>query len=402
MKLTLLTDLDDTLLSNPLSQFLPVYLNLLGNALANKADPKKTVPQLLQSTEAMVQNNDFRLTLEACFDAHFYPELSLRKEDLSQLLDKFYQIEFQSIKKVTQTKPEAISFIQSLFQQNVNIVVATNPLFPMKAITSRLDWADLPVQKHPFSLITAYETFHFAKPNPAYYAEILAQLGWPDGPVAMIGNSLSDDIAPATSLGINCFLLNDTPQLNASTPQGNFSDCANWLQSVAEQADFSLNYSSRDALLAFLRSTPAALDTILKSIDSTLFTIRPQPGEWSIQEVICHLRDVDTEINLPRFHAILSDHVTFIPAIDSDRWATEREYQKDSFSDALDKFFASRQALIEMVARMPTENLSHLINHSVFGPTTLGELLKFIVLHDQNHIRQIMQNISILGLEKSK
>ena len=56
-------------------------------------------------------------------------------------------------------------------------MVATNPIFPRKAILHRLSWAGLAPEQVPFALITDYERFHFAKPNPAFFAEILAQLG---------------------------------------------------------------------------------------------------------------------------------------------------------------------------------------------------------------------------------
>ena len=73
-------------------------------------------------------------------------------------------------------------------------MIATNPLFPRTAIYQRLEWAGLPPDKYPFSLIPSYETFHFAKPNPTYFAEFLTISGWPDGPMIMVGNDLEHDI----------------------------------------------------------------------------------------------------------------------------------------------------------------------------------------------------------------
>ncbi len=207
MKLTLLIDMDDTLLSNPFETFMPLYLQSLGSALSSKVVPQKMVPQLLKATDAMIQNNDFRLTLEECFNNNFYSQLNLKKEEIAPLLEKFYTGEFQKIKQVTRIKTDAISFIQRCFEKEITVAVATNPLFPLQAMQSRLRWGNLSPDEYPFSLVTAYESFHFSKPNPAYYAEILAQLGSPETPVVMIGNSITDDITPASSLGIKTFFL---------------------------------------------------------------------------------------------------------------------------------------------------------------------------------------------------
>jgi FMN phosphatase YigB (HAD superfamily) len=206
---------------------------------------------------------------------------------MSPLLENFYSGDFQSIKNVTHTRPDAIQFIQKCFGQGFTIAIATNPLFPVKAMLSRLNWADLPLEKYPFSLITGYESFHFAKPNPTYYAEILAQLGAPEGPVAMIGNSISDDINPASSLGIKTFFLTDKPSEILSSAQGNFSDCANWLAELSKENNNSFELSSRESILAFLIGYATALETTLNLINPSLLNIRPQKDEWSIQEIIC-------------------------------------------------------------------------------------------------------------------
>jgi FMN phosphatase YigB (HAD superfamily) len=54
-------------------------------------------------------------------------------------------------------------------------------------------------------MIPSYETFHFAKPNPAYFAEFLAQLGWPKTPIVMVGNDVESDIGAARQLGLPVF-----------------------------------------------------------------------------------------------------------------------------------------------------------------------------------------------------
>jgi FMN phosphatase YigB (HAD superfamily) len=263
VKPTILIDMDDTLLSNPFDVFMPAYFKLLGAALSGWVEPKAMLAELLKSTDAMIQNNDFQMTLEEKFAQGFYSGLSLDRKAILPVLDRFYLTEFEKLKPITAPRPQALELVSYCFEKEYTVAVATNPLFPQTAMLSRLRWGDLPIEKYAFPIVTAYEAFHFAKPNPAYYAEILARLGWPEGPVLMIGNSLSDDIIPAASLGIKTFYLSDKPDNLDHQVQGSFSDILPWLKNAVRDEHFSLNFNDLPALLAYLRATPAAIQTLL-------------------------------------------------------------------------------------------------------------------------------------------
>lgn len=90
-------------------------------------------------------------------------------------------------------------------------MVATNPLFPLKAIHHRLAWAGLSAEEIPYKLVACYETFHFAKPNPGYYKEILAKVDANPDECVMVGNDLENDIQPAESIGIHTFRIITAP-----------------------------------------------------------------------------------------------------------------------------------------------------------------------------------------------
>ena len=85
------------------------------------------------------------------------------------------------------------------------MAIATNPLFPLKAIQHRLRWAGLPPEKYPFALVTSYETLHFTKETVAYYPEMLDQLGWPDDPAIMVGDDIEREVKPTQAAGMPVF-----------------------------------------------------------------------------------------------------------------------------------------------------------------------------------------------------
>ena len=396
MTLTLLLDLDDTLLENPLQDFLPAYLGALSNHLAPYADPQQVIAMLLAGTRQMIHNQQPDCTLKDAFDAIFYSSLGLVESNLVQVFDQFYEEIYPSLKKYTKPKPDAIRFVQGAFEKGHRVAIATNPLFPYTAIAQRLDWAGLPPEKYPFAIIPSYETLHFTKPNPAYIAEVLALLGWPEDPAIMVGDSLENDISPANTLGIASYWISDVEnptQDDKTTPveAGDFNQLQEWLKLF--NTDFEPDFNNPLALLAILRSTPAALSILCQESRISTWTKRPQPEEWCQTEILCHLRDVEVEVNLPRLRQLLQDSNPFIPGMDTDPWADERGYIQQDGSLALQAFITSRIQTLDLLANLSPEDWDSPARHAIFGPTHLTELVSIMAGHDQLHIRQLFQLI---------
>ncbi len=412
MTRTLLFDLDDTLLSNQLEAFLPAYLQALSHFLSGHFSSEALITHLLAATKKMLQNDDPARTLKATFDSHFFAALGIDQHDIQKEIDLFYQDIYPSLENVTSRRPEAVRLIDHLLQSQDKIVIATNPLFPRSAIEQRLKWAGLDPDTYPFLLITSYENFHFSKPNPAYFAEILAQIGWPEGPAFMIGNSLSDDILPSLSLGLHAFLVNPG---NAGKPldslysSGDITDILPWLE-TSEPSGFSINKADPEALIAVLISTPAALDTLCASLTPAEWNMHVLPGEWNLTQIVSHMRDVAFEVDLPRICRVLKENNPFIPGIATDVWSNERRYDLMNGREKLDEFTTSRKDLIGELIGLPPEGWEQPARHGIFGPTKLRELVEFIALHDMDHVRQAYhliqaskaQSVELLGFNGEK
>lgn len=402
MPVTVLFDLDDTLLKNDINLFLPAYLQALGRHLAGFVDPNQMIRQLLSSTDQMVQNNDPRITLERTFDANFYPAIGKTKEEMLNSLEDFYERVFPTLKTITSQMPGASQLVNELSARGHTLVIATNPLFPRRAMEHRIDWSGVIPDSNPFALVTSYEDFHFSKPNPAYYAEILAQLGWPEQPVVVIGNSLTDDLLPASILGIPGFWVNDTTDplpenLHNLSSKGSLEDAATWIGTI-ERSNLPIDYSLTSlALLAYLKSTPAALFTLTKRFTPNQWLNRPEPTEWSITEILCHLRDVELEINLPRLKRIITGENPFLPGINSDTWINERMYSQQDGREALQSFADARFQLIECLMNLDPDAWELPARHAIFGPTNLRELISFITTHDRSHIQQCVKTAKQTG-----
>lgn len=392
MSLTVLLDLDNTLISNDMGRFLPAYLKLLSDYLSEwPAD--KVIHELLAGTKVMVEKNSPANTLEKEFNRVFYPRLGIEKSQIQDRIDQFYREGFPTLRGITSQRPEALDLVSFLFKKGYLVVIATKPIFPYTAIEQRLRWAGLPVDQFPFSLVTSYESFHFCKPNPAYLAEILAQLGWPDQPTAVIGDGLEEEIIPAGKLGIPAFWVTEEnvhlpAGLHPLSAKGTLAEVKPWLMTLDGLETTDLPITSPASICALLNSTPAALETLTKNLTQNEWCSQPAENEWAINEIICHLRDVDREVNLPRLKLVASGTNPFFPGMVTDVWAEERQYFREDGIAALAAFVKVRTELVDLLSGLDDESWKLPAQHAIFGPTNILELAGFTATHDRTHVQQ--------------
>jgi FMN phosphatase YigB (HAD superfamily) len=395
--LTLLVDLDNTLLGNDMSTFIPAYLKALGAHLTDHMTPEKMVATMLAATQHMIDNNSFQKTLKESFDPWFYPPLGFTESEMRGHILKFYNEKFPGLKEITQFRPEAVDFIHTALARDYKIGIATNPLFPRTAIVQRLAWAGLPQGDHPFTLIPSYETFHFAKPNPAYFAEFLGRVGWPEGPVLMVGNDPDHDVRGAQEMGIPVFWISDSgdqllPGQTEPDGSGRLTDVLPWIDSQPA-ASLEPDFDSPSGMIATLRGSPAALSTQLSEAPINILTWRPERDAWSLTEIICHLRDVEREINLPRLHKALQEDNPFIAGVDSDPWADTRAYIQQDGEAAFADLLTAREETLGILNNLDEDDWSRPIRHAIFGPTKLQELIRISAGHERAHGRQVYEVI---------
>ena len=412
MPITLLLDLDDTLLETNMDVFIPAYFKALSAALAEKVAPEVMIPALTGGTKAMMVNMDPALTLREVFDAYFFPKLGLDRITLQTAIDRFYDEIFPTLGALTKPIPDAVRLVDWAFAQGYRVVIATNPFFPLKAVQHRLRWAGLPPEKYPFALVTSYETFHFTKETVAYYPEVLAQLGWPEDPAVMVGDDIDREVKPTQAAGFPVFWVRKSGEMSAEpggVPQGSpgsrtgrgspgsrmgqgtLESFRGWLEK-ADPETLKISFKTPWALLANLRSTPAAIATLVASLLPDAWRRQPAPAEWCLTEIICHLRDVEREVNLPRIRKLLAEENPFLAGEVTDRWVEERHCAEQDGHQALADFITARKEALGLLNGLQAE-WSRTARHAIFGPTTLLELTGFVAGHDRAHVQQIWKTI---------
>jgi len=393
MTRTLLIDLDDTLLDSDMDAFIPQYFGALGKAMQSYMPPEKLIHHLMQGTNAMIENDDPAQTLEEKFSEKFYPHFDVRRDVLDPEIDRFYQNIFPTLADLTTPRPEAVELVEWAFSQGYRIAISTNPLFPRIAIEYRLRWAGLAPKDYPFELITSFEHCHYAKPNPAYWAEVLARLGWQEGPVLVVGDDPIRDLRAAQELGLAAYWVAEDDAVlpegvNPPRGRGKIGALRNWLESKSEE-EFLPRYQAQSAIVAIIKSIPAALKILLSNLPEERWCESPHPDEWSLVEVVSHLRDVEREVNLPRLQTFLQEENPLITADDTDLWVGERNYAAQNGDAALADYMAARMETLAVLDELSEDDWKRTGRHAIFGPITLQEQLGFMAEHDRVHVQQV-------------
>ena len=234
----ILFDLDNTLLGNDMDIFLPHYFAWCGPFAQRYMPEEEFIRAMLLSSRTMVENTDPAVTNNEVFWERF-SVLSGLDRQIEADFDSFYRDEFGQLQDITEYTPIAAQIMDTCMQRGLQIVIATNPMFPRRAIEARLSWAGVPVTKYPYDLVTTIENMHATKPHEVYYREILQEINCVPSEALMVGDDWDRDIEPAINLGLFTYWIQisqaERPQGILPTAQGTLEELAQrlnegWLQ----------------------------------------------------------------------------------------------------------------------------------------------------------------------------
>lgn len=230
---TVLFDLDGTLLPFDQQDFVKIYFSELCKKLAPLGyEADYTVKSVWAGTAAMIKNDGSRLNADAFWET--FRAMNAGRPDARPLCDEFYTQEFDRARTCLKYVPQHGEMLRELRSAGLKPVLATNPIFPLDGVKTRLAWAGLSAED--FDYITHYENSTYCKPNPMYFEEIMAKLGLKPDECLMVGNNVSEDMA-AEKCGIRTFLVTDFVENPdgcdySRFKQGNAADAAEYALSL--------------------------------------------------------------------------------------------------------------------------------------------------------------------------
>jgi hypothetical protein len=141
--------------------------------------------------------------------------------------------------------------------------------------------------------------------------------------------------------------------------------------------------------LELLRRTPTQIAAWIRGKADADLGKRPSEKAWAAKEVICHLRDVEEMFHARALLALHNDNPTWVPAVDADRWAADRQYLRNDAAEALAAFERRRADTLALFASLAPDQWERAGTHPTRGRMTLRELAAFEAWHDDNHLKQL-------------
>ena len=228
-------DLDCTLYYLDEKNFVPVYFDAIGKKAVEIGYDYETILHAMYDGSVNISNSDGIKTNEQLFWEAFEKITGpLSKEDRAKF-DSYYDEKFDALKYMSKRVDGINEVIKSLKEKGYVLVVATNPVLPMIAQSIRMNWAGL--NKNDFALITSYEEFHFSKPDPRFYLELVNRFNTKSEDCLMVGNDVRGDIIAAKEAGLHVFLINAYASNHykddvSNIPQGDFADLLKYIDSL--------------------------------------------------------------------------------------------------------------------------------------------------------------------------
>jgi hypothetical protein len=149
-----------------------------------------------------------------------------------------------------------------------------------------------------------------------------------------------------------------------------------------------LGHSNGKDPVKLQQAAPRKFAALIKGRGKKQLTRRPEPGKWSIAEIMAHMADAELVIGY-RLRLILASNGTPIQAFDQDAWAETFNYGTSDSKKALETFRALRESNLRLLSSVSSRLWKNYGEHQERGRETVEHIVRLIAGHDLNHIKQV-------------
>lgn len=142
-------------------------------------------------------------------------------------------------------------------------------------------------------------------------------------------------------------------------------------------------------LLERFRRGPEVIATASTGVAGSQLDFVPEPGKWSIRQIVCHLADSEI-VGATRFRWVIAEDNPTLLGYNQDSWVAGLNYAARRFSPALELFRRIRAENYDLLKGLPEETFSRTATHSEIGAITLLDLLRIYAGHAEKHAQQMM------------
>ena len=150
----------------------------------------------------------------------------------------------------------------------------------------------------------------------------------------------------------------------------------------------SLTPDERESHIRQCESGPARLREALARVPSEAVQWRPGPGQFSIQEIVCHCADAETNDHA-RIRYLVAEEDPVIIGYDPDNWASRFDYHSHPLEAALATVDAVRGNTVPLLRRLVEGAWESVGTHTESGRYTAENWLREYSSHLEEHVDQI-------------
>jgi DinB superfamily len=127
----------------------------------------------------------------------------------------------------------------------------------------------------------------------------------------------------------------------------------------------------------------------LEKISDRELDARPEPGKWSVREIVHHLADSEMTSAI-RLRRLIAEERPAISGYDEEEFARRLHYDRP-IESSLEAIHAARRSTADLLDRLTETEWKREGTHTESGRYTVENWLEIYARHAHNHAEQIRQ-----------
>ena len=144
------------------------------------------------------------------------------------------------------------------------------------------------------------------------------------------------------------------------------------------------------ALVQRLRVQAAEVQRLAAGLDESTLATRGVPGKWSMKELICHFRRMESVFG-ERFNRMLTEETTIVPYDNPDADEVFLAMTERPTAEVLAEYLDEREALCRKLEALTPVEWHRKATHPQFPHYDLHFQVEYMAHHEAHHIYQLFQ-----------
>jgi len=146
--------------------------------------------------------------------------------------------------------------------------------------------------------------------------------------------------------------------------------------------------ASRIEIIEALGLLPQRVSEEVRGLSEEELRFRPAEGEWSLKEVIGHLRDF-AEIDQERLRRMITQERPILPGYDQETLVRERNHQEADLQAVLAELASFRRQTVHLLTELVDASWTRTAHHLERGIFSIRQFVDQLVRHEAGHLEHI-------------